>query len=63
MYFDAGPAPRSQLLATARSRRARRCLLLRLGGLPNRTYRDLHDRWTELPEIPDTYDPWEDLGL
>jgi hypothetical protein len=57
--FDAGPVPRFQLLAAARSRGARRCLLLMLEQLPNRAIGDLHDLWTQLPDLPDTYDPWE----
>jgi hypothetical protein len=57
--FDAGPVPRIQILDTARRRGARRCLLGMLGRLPDRAISDLHDLWTQLPDIPDIYDPWE----
>jgi hypothetical protein len=55
--FDGGSLPPARLLAAARSRGARPCLLGVLRRLPNRPYRNLGDLWGELPDIPDVYDP------
>jgi hypothetical protein len=59
--LDVGPAPPAVLLAAAERRGARPGLLLVLRQLPDRIYRDLHDVWAELPDIPDVYDPLEEF--
>ena len=60
--FETGPADRSALLAAARNRSVRPVLRRVLTQLPDRTYHDLRDLWRELPDVPDTYDPWEELS-
>jgi hypothetical protein len=59
--LNVGSAPRAVLLAAAQRRGARAGLVLVLRQLPDRIYRDLHDLWQELPDIPDVYDPLEEF--
>ena len=59
--FRGTTVSRSLLVTTARSRGARPAVVLALKRLPDRPYRHLSELWKELPEMPDTYDPWADL--
>lgn len=50
--FETGPATRDDLIAAARTTDARPALLETLSALPDRSYGELRQLWTELTDVP-----------
>jgi hypothetical protein len=50
--FEAGGARRSEILATATSKKAPPAVLNRLAELPDRHFSHVRELWRHMPEVP-----------